>query len=171
VGEPAHPGGERGRPRQGGGKTGNGHHLSVGCLVREKKAWFGWVGDSRGYVWRRGELHPTTSDHSLLNELLRTGRLSQDEAENFQHKNVITPRAGMAEQTRWTFPPGSSSPATSAWCAATASPGWWPTSASRRSWAQEPELQKACQRAGRHEANENGGVDNITVALVRYSSQ
>src|SRR5260370_31340924 len=46
------------------GKRGMGTTF-VGCLVREHKAWFAWVGDSRGYVWRRGELPPTPSDHSL----------------------------------------------------------------------------------------------------------
>ena len=50
---------------QAAGKRGMGTTY-VACLVREKKAWFGWVGDSRGYLWRRGELHATTSDHLLL---------------------------------------------------------------------------------------------------------
>src|SRR3989440_7980685 len=71
----------------------------VGVLLRGSRAHFGWVGDSRGYFWRRGELHPTTSDHSLLNELIKTGRLSRHDIENFQHKNVITRALGMADLT------------------------------------------------------------------------
>jgi protein phosphatase len=151
------------------GKRGMGTTF-VGCLVREKKAWFGWVGDSRGYVWRRGELHPTTTDHSLLNELLRTGRLSQDEAENFQHKNVITRALGMADQTEvdvsaWDLEPGD--------VCLVCCDGLTGMVADERIaqiLAQEPELQRACQRLI-DEANENGGVDNITVALVRYNPQ
>src|ERR1700738_1903818 len=46
------------------GKRGMGTTF-VGCLVREKKAWFGWVGGSRGDGWRRGGLHPATRDPSL----------------------------------------------------------------------------------------------------------
>jgi len=142
----------------------------VGCVVREEKAWFGWVGDSRGYVWRRGELHPTTSDHSLLNEMLRTGRLTPDEAETFQHKNVITRALGMAEQTEvdvsaWDLEPGDI-------CLVCCDglTGMVPDDRIAEILAQEPELQEACQRLV-DEANENGGVDNITVALVRYNPQ
>src|SRR3989441_6107538 len=50
------------------GKRGMGTTF-VGCLGREKKAGVGCVGDSRGFVCRRGELLPTTSEHLLRNEL------------------------------------------------------------------------------------------------------
>ena len=149
------------------GKRGMGTTF-VGCLVREKKAWFGWVGDSRGYVWRRGELHPATSDHSLLNELIKTGRLSEEEIANFQHKNVITRALGMAEHTEvdvsaWDLEAGD--------VCLVCCDGLTGMVADERIaeiLAQEPQLQKACQRLV-DEANENGGVDNITVALVRYT--
>jgi protein phosphatase len=149
------------------GKRGMGTTF-VGCLVREKKAWFGWVGDSRGYLWRRGELHPTTSDHSLLNELIKTGRLSDEEIANFQHKNVITRALGMADQTEvdvsaWDLEPGDV-------CLVCCDglTGMVTDERIAEILAKEPELQKACQQLI-DEANANGGVDNITVALVRLA--
>jgi len=150
------------------GKRGMGTTF-VGCLLRENKAWFGWVGDSRGYVWRRGELHPTTSDHSLLNEMIRTGRLSEEEIENFQHKNVITRALGMADQTEvdvssWELEAGDV-------CLVCCDglTGMVPDERIAEILAQQADLKKACQQLV-DEANENGGVDNITVALVRYQA-
>jgi protein phosphatase len=149
------------------GKRGMGTTF-VGCLVREKKAWFGWVGDSRGYLWRRGELHATTSDHSLLNELIKTGRLSDEEIANFQHKNVITRALGMADQTEvdvsaWDLEAGDV-------CLVCCDglTGMVTDERIAEILAKEPELQKACQQLV-DEANANGGVDNITVALVRLA--
>jgi PPM family protein phosphatase len=150
---------------QAAGKRGMGTTY-VACLVREKKAWFGWVGDSRGYLWRRGELHPTTSDHSLLNELIKTGRLSDEEIANFQHKNVITRALGMADQTEvdvsaWDLEPGDV-------CIVCCDglTGMVTDERIAEILAGEPDLQKAAQQLI-DEANANGGVDNITVGLVR----
>ena len=142
---------------------------TVRRYVREKKAWFGWVGDSRGYLWRRGELHPTTSDHSLLNELIKTGRLSDEEIANFQHKNVITRALGMADQTEVDV---------SAWDLETGDvclvccdglTGMVTDERIAEILSKESELQKACQQLV-DEANANGGIDNITVALVRVAA-
>jgi protein phosphatase len=105
-------------------------------------------------------LHATTSDHSLLNELIKTGRLSEEEIANFQHKNVITRALGMADQTEvdvsaWDLEPGVVCMVTDDRIAEII--------------ARESELQKACQTLV-DEANNNGGVDNITVALVRFTA-
>src|SRR3954471_390325 len=155
-----------------GGGTGEGKRgmgtTFVGCLVREHKAWFGWVGDSRGYLFRRGELQATTSDHSLLNELIKTGRLTDDEIENFQHKNVITRALGMADETEvevsaWDLLPGDV-------CLVCCDglTGMVTDERIAEILAAEQDLQKACNLLV-EEANANGGVDNITVGLARYS--
>jgi PPM family protein phosphatase len=140
----------------------------VGLLVREARAYFGWVGDSRGYFWRRGELHPATSDHSLLNEMVKTGRLTEHDVENFQHKNVITRALGMAELPAIDVTPVDLLPFDVCLLCCDGLTGMVSDARIAEILEAEHNLDAACnQLIG--EANENGGVDNITVALVRYT--
>ena len=55
---------------------------------------FGHVGDSRAYRVRDGELEQLTDDHSLVGELVRSGRLSPEEAESHPQRSVITRALG-----------------------------------------------------------------------------
>jgi serine/threonine protein phosphatase PrpC len=55
---------------------------------------FGHVGDSRAYRVRGGELEQLTDDHSLVGELVRSGRLSPEEAETHPQRAVITRALG-----------------------------------------------------------------------------
>jgi PPM family protein phosphatase len=48
------------------------------------------VGDSRAYLLRGGSLEQLTHDHSLVAELVRNGRLTEEEAENHPQRSVIT---------------------------------------------------------------------------------
>ena len=59
--------------------------LVDGDLVR-----IGHVGDSRAYLVRDHSLEQLTEDHSLVGELVRSGRLSPEEAEDHPHRSVIT---------------------------------------------------------------------------------
>ncbi len=52
------------------------------------------VGDSRVYLWRGGEVHQLTEDHSLLNELVKAGQLTPEEAAKDPRGNVITRAIG-----------------------------------------------------------------------------
>ncbi|WP_262316249.1 Stp1/IreP family PP2C-type Ser/Thr phosphatase [Lacticaseibacillus parakribbianus] len=54
------------------------------------------IGDSRCYLYRRGRLMQITEDHSLVNELVKTGELTPQEAKNFPQKNVITRSLGVS---------------------------------------------------------------------------
>jgi serine/threonine protein phosphatase PrpC len=54
----------------------------------------GHVGDSRAYLVRDGTLEQLTSDHSLVAELLRSGRLTEEEAQRHPQRSVITRAAG-----------------------------------------------------------------------------
>lgn len=52
------------------------------------------VGDSRIYRYRNSKLEQLTQDHSLLRELIELGQLSEQQAEDFLYKNIITKAIG-----------------------------------------------------------------------------
>lgn len=52
------------------------------------------VGDSRAYLYRSGALEQLTTDHSLVGELVRSGRLTEAEAAVHPHRSVITRALG-----------------------------------------------------------------------------
>ncbi len=66
----------------------------VALLVEERHAWMLNVGDSRGYRLRNSRLEQITLDHSLVEEQMRLGQMSQEEASRSPLKNVITRALG-----------------------------------------------------------------------------
>jgi PPM family protein phosphatase len=64
------------------------------ALVGEGSVTFGHVGDSRAYRLRDGRLEQITEDHSLVAELTRAGKLSEEEAESHPQRSVITRALG-----------------------------------------------------------------------------
>jgi protein phosphatase len=52
------------------------------------------VGDSRAYLIRDGRMEQVTEDHSLVNELMKSGKLSREEAETHPQRSVITRALG-----------------------------------------------------------------------------
>src|SRR5258707_13879552 len=56
------------------------------------------VGDSRVYLFRAGALQRITIDHSLVEEYLRMGKITQEEAKNFPQKNIILRALGQQKQ-------------------------------------------------------------------------
>lgn len=55
------------------------------------------IGDSRVYLKRDGAIAQVTTDHSVVQELIASGRLSPEEAENHPYGNVITRAVGPSE--------------------------------------------------------------------------
>jgi protein phosphatase len=64
------------------------------ALVRGDEVSFGHVGDSRAYVLRDGQLKRLTKDHSLVEELRRQGRLTEEQAEEHPQRSIITRALG-----------------------------------------------------------------------------
>lgn len=64
------------------------------ALVHGDEVSFGHVGDSRAYVLRDGELKRLTKDHSLVEELRRQGRLTEEQAEEHPQRSIITRALG-----------------------------------------------------------------------------
>ena len=73
--------------------SGMGTTITV-ALVEDDRVAFGHVGDSRAYLIRDGRMEQLTEDHSLVNELLKSGKLSQEEAESHPQRSVITRALG-----------------------------------------------------------------------------
>jgi protein phosphatase len=79
------------RTRRGMGTT-----VTAAALV-DDYLFFAQVGDSRAYVLRRGQLVQLTRDQSLVNQLIEAGQLTEEEAETFEHNNIILQALGTAD--------------------------------------------------------------------------
>jgi protein phosphatase len=73
--------------------SGMGTTMTV-ALVEPTGVTIAHVGDSRAYRVRDGQLEQLTEDHSLVNELLKSGKLSREEADIHPQRSVITRAVG-----------------------------------------------------------------------------
>jgi PPM family protein phosphatase len=73
--------------------SGMGTTITV-ALVEDGDVAFGHVGDSRAYLIRAGRMEQVTEDHSLVNELLKSGKLSPEEAQRHPQRSMITRALG-----------------------------------------------------------------------------
>jgi protein phosphatase len=64
------------------------------ALLNGSNAFVAHVGDSRCYLARRGAIYQISEDHSLVNEQLKAGAITADEARNSRFKNIITRSVG-----------------------------------------------------------------------------
>jgi len=77
--------------------TGMGTTLTAIIAVEGNQLLIGHVGDSRAYLLRAGVLHRETEDHSLVEELVREGRLTPEQAESHPQRAIVTRALGVDE--------------------------------------------------------------------------
>ncbi len=80
------------RSRRGMGTT-----ATVAGLI-DSTLFIGQVGDSRAYLLRGDKLSLITKDQSLVNQLIEAGQLTAEEAEAFEHSNIILQALGTTEE-------------------------------------------------------------------------
>ena len=66
----------------------------VALLAVGDRVVIGHVGDSRAYLLRDGKLHRLTSDHSWVNEQVKLGLMTDDEAHHHPMRNIVTRALG-----------------------------------------------------------------------------
>jgi serine/threonine protein phosphatase PrpC/CRP-like cAMP-binding protein len=69
----------------------------VALLLIGSRGFIAHVGDSRIYLTRNGTVHQLTVDHSLINELLKRGRLTPEQIAKLNMKNAVTRAVGVYE--------------------------------------------------------------------------
>ncbi len=80
------------RSRRGMGTT------STVAGLMDSTLFVGQVGDSRAYVLRGDQFALITKDQSLVNQLIEAGQLTEEEAEAFEHSNIILQALGTTEE-------------------------------------------------------------------------
>lgn len=127
------------------------------------------IGDSRAYLVRGGRIYQVTKDQSLVQQLIDAQQISAEEAETHTLKNVILQALGAQNEI---YPVSARIEPCRDDVFLLCSDGL-----SNKVSANEmqqivldnfDELQKACAELVRL-ANENGGEDNITVVIVKFS--
>jgi protein phosphatase len=79
------------RTRRGMGTT-----ATIAALL-DGRLFVAQVGDSRAYVLRGDKFVQVSRDQSLVNQLIEAGQLTEEEAETFEHNNIILQALGTAE--------------------------------------------------------------------------
>jgi serine/threonine protein phosphatase PrpC len=126
------------------------------------------AGDSRCYRWRRGQLQPLTSDHTLVARMVDNGLITQEQAEHHEMRNVVTNAVGGGkpavepEVHKHTVLPGDV-----VLLCTDGLTGHLSNDDISHVLAAEQTPAEAC-RILVEEANGRGGHDNITVVVARF---
>ncbi len=153
------------RARTDAEASGMGTTVTAAILTNGRVS-IGHVGDSRAYRIRNGELDQLTEDHSLVADLMRSGRLTPEEADAHPQRSVITRALGTdaevdVDKVTVDVEPGDV---------------FLLCSDGLTTMVPEEEILRIAQEAGTLDeiarglvraANSGGGEDNITVVLFR----
>jgi serine/threonine protein phosphatase PrpC len=156
--------GQESKEHQGMGTT------LTGAVVLGDSLYLSQVGDSRGYVLRKGKLVQMTRDQSLIGQLIEEGTLTEEQAEKLGGKNIILQALGVEEtlkidSKRYDILSGD----VLLLCSDGLS-GMVPDPKIEEILAGEPDLGKAARKLI-EAANAGGGKDNITCILAKFEGE
>lgn len=140
----------------------------ISLVVRDEHAFFAHVGDSRAYLIRGDLIQQISEDHSLVNEQIKAGMITPEEAKHSRYKNIITRSVGFEEEVQVDV------------MGLVSEPGdvFLLCSDGLANMLEDREIHEVVAQAQSFEdvpkrlvdfANERGGDDNITVIVVRVA--
>ncbi|HEX3747241.1 MAG TPA: PP2C family serine/threonine-protein phosphatase [Bryobacteraceae bacterium] len=139
---------------------------AVAFAITSSHGWLAYVGDSRLYLIRRGQIYRMSEDHSMVFEMVHKGLLTPEEARNHADRNVLSRALGSRPQVEvscWDEPFPIQAGDRFLLC----SDGLHDLVSDEKmlALARTGELNVATEKLVRT-ANENGGYDNISVILL-----
>jgi len=139
---------------------------AVVLLIKDAFAYVAHIGDSRLYLIRGNKINQITTDHSLVQEMLKAGLINEEQAKTHPKKNIITRALG---------PQGGSNPDITIpieiykddyFILCTDGLTGYVNDEELLKFVTENTPQEACIKLVSL-ANERGGKDNITVQVVK----
>lgn len=144
---------------------GMGTTLTAGVLGEDGTLLIGHVGDSRAYLLRDGALSRITTDHSLVQELVATGELTEEQAERDPRRSMITRVIGLDSDLNVDLHPVILVPGDRVMICSDGLTNMVSESELTDLLTKESDPTTAAQRLV-DAANAAGGVDNITVLVL-----
>jgi len=152
------------RSRRGMGTT-----VTAAALV-DDVLFFAQVGDSRGYILRGDTLVQVTRDQSLVNQLIEAGQLTEEEAETFEHNNIILQALGTSDTVQVDLTYTELRKGDILLLCSDGLSGMVRYEEIRELLKSSVEPLDIC-RALTERANQAGGHDNITVIVVQFDGE
>jgi protein phosphatase len=149
---------------------GMGTTLTAGTLVSGGTLLIGHVGDSRAYLLREGRLQQITTDHSHVEELVRDGKITADEAAVHPMRSVITRAIGMDDSVDVDVFPVELHPEDRVLLCSDGLTDMLQESTIEAELRREDDASRAAQHLV-DAANSAGGVDNITAVVIAVTDE
>ena len=136
------------------------------AYILEGKICLGHVGDSRAYLIQDGNLNQITEDHSFVNELLKSGSITKEEAKNHPKRNMITRAVGSSSIIEMDLKVENYNKNDILILCSDGLINMVRDSEILEVFKSETDVQKACDILV-DLANSNGGLDNITIVAIK----
>lgn len=128
------------------------------------------VGDSRAYLLRDEELRQLTTDHTLVERMLRSGEITEEEADVHPHKNVLTRALGTDQEVDVDEASIALLDGDRLLLCSDGLTGMVTEDQIQAILQASPDPQNAAERLVRA-ANRAGGVDNISVVVLAAAAE
>ncbi len=142
----------------------------VCAICTDQFATIGHIGDSRCYLLNQHGFQQITEDHSLVNELVKTGQISKEDAEHHPRKNVLLRALGTEKDVKLDIKTIVVEENDVLLLCSDGLSNKVSEQAMIHILTSEQSLEEKAQTFI-HLANEHGGEDNITLAIVGFSSE
>ena len=138
--------------------------------VIDDQVLFAHVGDSRIGLVRNGEYHQLTSDHSLVNALLKAGQITEEEAAHHPQRNIITLSIGQKDELQPDFGMVTVEAGDFIVINSDGLTNMISGDEIRDIVVSDLSIEEKAKTLIRF-ANNAGGLDNITVVLIRFAEE
>lgn len=137
------------------------------CALYDKESYYClWVGDSRIYALNSFDISQLSHDHSFVQNLIDSGRITKDEAKHHPNRNIITKAVGIEQKVKGDVCKISAEKLEGMLLCSDGLCGYVPEDVIEVTCREKENIEDCCKELVKL-ANDNGGHDNITVVIHR----